>query len=1338
MNNLLKRVVSSVALFTMLFALVPTTFAATISEGSLVKASGSSAIYLIQDGKKRVFPHSSVYLSWGYPSNYSTVTTVSESELAVYPEGDAVVYRDGFMFRFKGVGMTGGFDPSAVFFVSDGKIRPIESATTYMKLFNGGVNENSAWDRVYWIPDDLLAKFTYAKGANITSAQVDAGTLPNGLVTKDSAGLYYVVNSGKLLNITSTGLSANRYLANSNVFAKMLVTKLADSVLNMMPAGVPVTAADNSLLTVPKLTVTPSATNVILSSDKTSVEADGASYATLTATVPSTVTSVSFAITNGSGMLSAYAVAPVSGVATVRLTPTASSVSGTLTVSASATGLVAASVSVTTVANALAPQVVSVSNQGMQLINVVFDKAVDKSTAETTTNYTPKNNKGTSITVSNAKLLDGGKTVQLKLAAGFYNDSIEDSIEVKNVQNSAQTATMSTVTKVLTVTDTSVPTVVAVEALGSRAVRVTFSEPVNGVAVGAFRMDDKVLDGSAASDTSSQLNRVTVSYPDANDYTKALILFGNGVTVGAHTLTVGSNNAITDNNVTTTGTPNAYTMQAAGYVATVLADTSVPTLSSVEVLSQTKVRFTFSKSVSTPSNNAFFYSTASNATSGTYATSVAKVSDTVYEASWTSAITTGNMYFFAGTSSNNVTDYSGNTISPLPSSRLVTVSSDTAPAISSVGMDTDSDRVVVVMFSKDVDEASAETTSNYVFKSSTGTVLTATTGGNGIGSSGNPITAPVKDGTNAKKVTITLGSSSEDAKALPGGTYQLCVTNVKALSASSSSSMPTSCYTFSVTDKTRPTLKDNSGAALIGTNVFAADAGTDYAGRIVIKYSEPMGSSATDARNYKVLNVTGYTSTATKLSDISGVTLAFRNNNKDVVIDFPNSIELSTSTVLTIGYIEGSTAYAPTDVSGNLFKTSSSDTNVSTSVTLSTVSSAGMDISNNTTGLTALKIKSATTFEATFARNLENVSAAEFLVDNAASADYFQPTSAVICTLANYDNRASTGCEEENESKVMFTIPSGTSYEFTATDTNSNVNFKTQASTLATTKDTLGLIVQAAKTDNVVLTNDIKPVLKAVAMTNSTTLKLVFDGKIKSGEGAHIINDLIVTQTVGTTTTTYTGSQLASTIGADSTVVTVTLASGTLSSIDPVTVRTVSGDSITTVGANNAKIAANTAGVVNASFVAGTITETLAGTLTAGYGYGIAGTEVISTITFNKNVDRSSISGTWTTSDNVTYTMTGVAVTYNGSTNKVNVNGVGDLDFTDLVVGNTKTESATGTATIALNTSTNVLTVTLSAAPSVSTYYAADSIITLTPASGIRTTVGTVINTDYKPVVTTD
>ncbi len=1280
MNNLFKKVVSSVALLAMILTLVPTaSFAATISDGDLVKASGSSAVYLIQDdGKKRVFPHSSVYLSWGHPANYSTVKTVSADELSAYPDGGPVIYRDGFMFRFRGVGMVGGYDPSAVFYVSDGKIRPIESVTAYMKLFNGGVNESSAWDRVYWIPDDLLAKFTYPQGDKITASQIDLGQLPNGLVVRDTNSKYYVIKNGQLANITSDALAANRYTANANVFTKMLVTKLANSVLNLMPAGPAITGADPDLLTIKKISAQPSTTNVVLSSDKTSVEADGASYATLTALVPSTVTAVNFVITSGSGMLSAYTVTPVNGVATVRVTPSASSVSGTLTVTASATGLTSASVTLTTVANTLAPQVVSVSNQGMRIINVVFDKAVDKATATNEANYIPKNNKTSNATVYNATLLQDQKTVQLFINDIFYNDSIEDSIEIKNVQNAAQNATMSSVTKLLTVTDASVPTVVSVEALGSRAMRVTFSEAVllngygfdkaYGYGNAAFRLDDKELVTGSAT-TSSQIGGVTITYPDAGDYTKALIEFGYGISVGAHTLNVGANSTIKDYNViSTSNAANPFYMTNAGYVATVSTDTSVPVLSSVELLTQTKARYTFSKAISTPSKSSFYWSTSANQLNGVDAVSYEKISDTVYEVSWGSnPISTGNVYFYAGKTdaAYRIVDYSGNSISPLPSSKLVNVVSDTAPRVMSVTMTTDSDKEIVVTFDKDVDETSSQNSSNYVLKTSSGVVLkTEDTGF--VSSTGNPVGSLTRTASNLKEVKIANGTYS-----IPGGTYQLCVKDVKASSGVPTSAMSEQCVSLVVTDKTRPTLNTTD-------THFAS------AKRIVVKYSEAMDVSALNAANYKIQYGYGFSGDSSygslrKLSDVSGVSTFFRNDNKDVVIEFTYDNAVSPSTVLTIGYVDRTTVYSPKDASLNLFDGGSGSTTQALTIGSTKFDNKKISIGYGYGasvgygygyGVSSAKITSATTLEVVFTRDIEQVSTSDFRVN--AGGTWINPSSVAI--------------DSSNKKKVVFTIPNTIGQVFKTTDANKELSLILRTDTnVSSTKDITGLLFDSynAKTTAdsgtapIIVANDIKPALVSAVIIDENTVKLSFDGKIDYTQ-ANLMNlakDLNLTVN-GVTYTGYgVGYGVAGVVPTTEEKFVVGYGAG-YSAIDTanvvlelgkpttlnasVIVRTVSVDAIRSFGANGAKIASNTTGVTAATFAVSTVSYGYGadvGYKTAGasYGYGVA-------LSFTRTFKPASISTDSSFDVSTGYgDLTSRSVSYNSSTGKLTINGVGEI-----------------------------------------------------------------------------
>ncbi len=160
-----------------------------IENKSLVKAVGQSALYWIYNGKSHIFPHSAVYHSWGLPSDFKTVKTVSSAELNSCLEGDAVPFRDGSMFRGTAKSVHGK-DASAVFFVSDGKLRPIKSAEIYQGLFN-----DTKWTRVTWVPDDLLSKFVYPLGNSIDSSMDH----PNGSIVKyaDSSAIYLIENGKK-------------------------------------------------------------------------------------------------------------------------------------------------------------------------------------------------------------------------------------------------------------------------------------------------------------------------------------------------------------------------------------------------------------------------------------------------------------------------------------------------------------------------------------------------------------------------------------------------------------------------------------------------------------------------------------------------------------------------------------------------------------------------------------------------------------------------------------------------------------------------------------------------------------------------------------------------------------------------------------------------------------------------------------------------------------------------------------------------------------------------------------------------------------------------------------
>lgn len=217
MKALTYAVVTTTLVFTSGVASILPVAAATIVDGDLVKVAGTSAVYLIQGSTKRVFPHYNVYLSQGYPANFSTVKTVSSSDLASYTDGTAVPFRDGSLFRGIATSLHGK-DASAVFVVSDGKLRPIKSAEIYQALYN-----DANWNYVTWVPDDLLSKFNYTLGDDVTSSAIH----PNGSIIKyaGSGALYLIQNGLKRAFTSWDAYTANRFDKSNAIVPVLTVTE---------------------------------------------------------------------------------------------------------------------------------------------------------------------------------------------------------------------------------------------------------------------------------------------------------------------------------------------------------------------------------------------------------------------------------------------------------------------------------------------------------------------------------------------------------------------------------------------------------------------------------------------------------------------------------------------------------------------------------------------------------------------------------------------------------------------------------------------------------------------------------------------------------------------------------------------------------------------------------------------------------------------------------------------------------------------------------------------------------------------------------------------------------
>lgn len=72
---------------------IPTLYSGLPTTNSLIKGSGPAVYYLSSNGKRYVFPNEKTYLTWY--SDFSSVQTISDSELAAISIGGNVTYRPG-------------------------------------------------------------------------------------------------------------------------------------------------------------------------------------------------------------------------------------------------------------------------------------------------------------------------------------------------------------------------------------------------------------------------------------------------------------------------------------------------------------------------------------------------------------------------------------------------------------------------------------------------------------------------------------------------------------------------------------------------------------------------------------------------------------------------------------------------------------------------------------------------------------------------------------------------------------------------------------------------------------------------------------------------------------------------------------------------------------------------------------------------------------------------------------------------------------------------------------------------------------------------------------------
>ncbi|MGE6668858.1 Ig-like domain-containing protein [Paenibacillus xylanexedens] len=408
----------------------------------------------------------------------------------------------------------------------------------------------------------------------------------------------------------------------------------------------------------------------------------------------------------------------------------------------------------------------TVSADNLREVKVAFDGEVDETTATDESNYTIENDGGgADVEVKSASLSSDKKTVTLTVEsatdAGFTNQK-EYTLDVANVRAGSKVITASDVA--FTPVDAALPVANTVEALGNKAVKITFSEPVKS----SVNANNFKIDGSAV-----------VGTTDVSGNTVILKLYSTQST-GEHTITV---DGVADY--------SGLLSISKDFKYNVVEDTAAPTIASVVSASFETVTLKFSEPVdpSTISAGNVYWNQGSTKRT---ADSFEAVSDNTYKFTF---VGDNKLIYSTSLYVSGVQDYSGNTIASSSSITVNPVIDQTRPEVVSAKLADDSSSELIVKFTKTLDKDTAVDADNYVIKDSDGNVVSEFKN--------------VVLSDNGKQVNITLFEALDE-----GDTYTLAINNVSDSTTLKNVLLPYST-TIKVGDVTAP---DVTGAYWTSNN----------------------------------------------------------------------------------------------------------------------------------------------------------------------------------------------------------------------------------------------------------------------------------------------------------------------------------------------------------------------------------------------------------------------------------------------------------------------------------------------------------------------------------------
>lgn len=197
--DLFKRLFAGVSIVALsLITVAPAGFAnaATMMHGDLIKASNAAIYYYGENGKRYVFPNETTYKTWY--DGFSTVKTISDSELSSIPLGGNVVFKPGSYL----VKIT--TDPKVYAIGLNGTLHWVKSESAAKTLW--GMDWNK---KVKDVPDAYFTNYN-TDGFDLDGTKHQPGSL---IKYNGSDKMYYVTSDAKKREFTGTSFMDNGFMS---------------------------------------------------------------------------------------------------------------------------------------------------------------------------------------------------------------------------------------------------------------------------------------------------------------------------------------------------------------------------------------------------------------------------------------------------------------------------------------------------------------------------------------------------------------------------------------------------------------------------------------------------------------------------------------------------------------------------------------------------------------------------------------------------------------------------------------------------------------------------------------------------------------------------------------------------------------------------------------------------------------------------------------------------------------------------------------------------------------------------------------------------------------------